>query len=37
MAFNMDDAFAKIKEVGERNAGVVVTKKSKKSEYAEGY
>ena len=26
MAFNMDDAFGKIKEVGERNAGVVTTK-----------
>ena len=26
MAVNMDDAFEKIKEVGERNAGVVTTK-----------
>lgn len=26
MAFNIDDAFGKIKEVGERNAGVVTTK-----------
>ncbi len=26
MTFNMDDAFEKIKEVGERNAGVITTK-----------
>ena len=30
MAFNMDDAFEKIKEVGERNAGVVTTKQIEK-------